>query len=155
MDNAHISVSFPVSDRMRDGPPSMKCCAWSTVALLWIVAGPAAAKDAGQEAYMSRVLVCDGTDARMEIYLPQSAEHDDAALVRSVIGYYTLDLSELGKGKPLEPVRVSLSADKKWLIVNQYTRKLPPTRIPIGGGTVDFDRRFGTGAKCGAFREHD
>jgi hypothetical protein len=87
--------------------------------------------------------------------VPQSAEHDDAALVRSVIGYYTLDLSELGKGKPLEPVRVSLSADKKWLIVNQYTRTLPPTRIPIGGGTVDFDQRFGTGAKCGAFRAHD
>jgi hypothetical protein len=133
----------------------MRCLALPTLALLWVVAGPAAAKDAGQQAYMSRVLVCDGTDARMELYLPQSAEHDDAALVRSVIGYYTLDLSELGKGKPLEPVRVSLSADKKWLIVNQYTRTLPPTRIPIGGGTVDFDQRFGTGAKCGAFRAHD
>jgi hypothetical protein len=24
--------------------------------------------------------------------------------------------------------------------------------IPVGGGTVDFDRRFGTGAKCGPFQ---
>jgi hypothetical protein len=28
---------------------------------------------------------------------------------------------------------------------------LKPTRIPVGGGTVDFDQRFGTGAKCEAF----
>jgi hypothetical protein len=27
-------------------------------------------------------------------------------------------------------------------------RKLPPTRIPVGGGTVDFDQRFRTRAKC-------
>jgi hypothetical protein len=133
----------------------MKRCALSTLALLCAVACPAAAKDAGQDAYMSRVLVCNGIDAKMEIYVPQSAENNDAVLVKSVIGYYALDLSEAGKGKPLEPVRVSLSADKKWIIVNQYTRKLPPTRIPIGGGTVDFDQRFGTGAKCGGFREHD
>ena len=133
----------------------MKRRALSTLALFCAVACPAAAKDAGQEAYMSRVLVCNGTDAKMEIYVPQSAENNDAVLVKSVIGYYALDLSEAGKGKPLEPVRVSLSADRKWITINQYTRKLPPTRIPIGGGTVDFDQRFGTGAKCGAFREHD
>ncbi len=36
--------------------------------------------------------------------------------------------------------------------IDQYTRKLPTTRIPVNGGTVDFDQRFGTGAKCGPFR---
>jgi hypothetical protein len=91
----------------------------------------------------------------MEVYVPQSVETNDAALVKSVIGYYTLDLSAAEKGKSLEPVKVSLSADKKTLIVNQYTRKLPATKIPVGGGTVDFDQRFGTGAKCGAFRAQD
>ena len=64
------------------------------------------------------------------------------------IGWYTLDLNDASKGKPLEPVRISVSPDKKTLILDQYTRGLPPTSIPITGGTVDFDQRFGTQAKC-------
>jgi hypothetical protein len=55
----------------------------------------------------------------------------------------------------LEPVRVSLSADKQTVIVDQYTRKLPATRIPAGGGTADFDQRFGTAAKCGPFNRQE
>jgi hypothetical protein len=34
-------------------------------------------------------------------------------------------------------------------------RKLSPTRIPVGGGTVDFDQRFRTRAKCGPFRAQE
>jgi hypothetical protein len=49
--------------------------------------------------------------------------------------------------------RVSLSRDRKSVIVDQYTRELPPTSIAVGGATVDFDRRFGTGATCGPFNE--
>jgi hypothetical protein len=64
------------------------------------------------------------------------------ALAHPVIGYYTLDLSDANKGKSLEPVKVSMTADGKTVIVNQYTRGLPPTRIPVGGSTVDFDHRF-------------
>jgi hypothetical protein len=48
-----------------------------------------------------------------------------------------------------------MSADGKTVIVNQYTRSLPPTRIPVAGGTVDFDQRFGTGAKCGPFQAQE
>jgi len=59
------------------------------------------------------------------------------------------------KGKLLEPVKVTLTADKQTVIVDQYTRKLPPTRIPVSGGTVDFDQRFGTGAKCSPFRAQE
>ena len=117
---------------------------------------PAAANDPGQEAYIIRMLSCKGTDANMEVYIPQSIALSGPALARAlaqpVIGYYALDLSEVGKGKPLEPVKVSMKADGKTVIVNQYTRKLPPTSIPVGGGTVDFDQRFGTGAKCGPFQ---
>jgi len=113
---------------------------------------PAAAKDPGKEAYMSRMLVCEGPGAKMEIYLPQSAVFDRDGGTRSIIGYYALDLSEANKGKPLEPVRIRLSPDKKTVIVEQYTRGLPPTRIPVAGGTVDFDNRFGTAAKCGPFQ---
>jgi hypothetical protein len=135
----------------------------STLSLLAIAcaaASPAAARDPGQDAYMSRVLACTGDDAKMEVYLPQSIVNGgDAAVARAlaqpVIGYYTLDLTEANKGKALEPVKVSMTADGKAVIVNQYTRKLPPTRIPVAGGTVDFDQRFGTGAKCSAFRAQD
>ena len=71
------------------------------------------------------------------------------------IGWYALDLTGAMKGKPLEPVRISISSDKKFLIVDQYTRGLKPTRIPIEGGTVDFDQRFGTKAKCGAMNTQE
>jgi hypothetical protein len=128
-------------------------------ALACVLASSAAAKDPGQDAYMYRVLACVGVDAKMEVYLPQSIVDTPAALAHAlaqpVIGYYTLDLTEAMKGKALEPVKVSMTADGKTVIVNQYTRKLPPMRIPVTGGTVDFDQRFGTGAKCGPFGSHD
>ncbi|MBV8239273.1 MAG: hypothetical protein JOZ35_11035 [Hyphomicrobiales bacterium] len=106
---------------------------------------------------MTRVFACKGDDAAMEVYIPQSAVQGlgvaNVKLDRPVVGAYTLDLTDAGKGKNLEPVRVSLSGDKKFVIVDQYTRKLPATRIPVGGGTVNFDNRFGTNAKCGAFNQ--
>jgi len=77
------------------------------------------------------------------------------AMARSVVGYYTLDLSDANKGKSLEPVKVSMTSDGKTVIVNQCTRGLPPTRMPAGGGIVDFDKRFGTKAKCGPFQHQD
>ena len=115
----------------------------------------AAAADPGEDAYMIRVMKCAGPDANMELYLPQSLvfKSDVPALsnilsMPPTIGSYTLDLSDASKGKLLEPVRISISADKKILMIDQYTRGLPPTRIPIAGGTVNFDQRFGTQAKC-------
>lgn len=121
--------------------------------------GPARAKDPGEDAYMLRVLSCAGPDASMEVYIPESIALDIKGMVRAlqqpVIGYYTLDLTPYNKGKPLEPVKISMTADGKTVIVNQYTRGLPPTRIPMAGGTVDFDRRFGSGAKCGPFQAQD
>jgi len=119
----------------------------------------AAAKDPGADANMIRMLVCEGPDAKMEVYIPQSIVFGTTplprALARPVIGYYTLDLSAVNKGKPLEPVKVSMTADGKTVVIDQYTRGLPPTRIPVSGGTVDFDQRFGTQAKCGPFRAQD
>jgi hypothetical protein len=127
--------------------------------LLWTLCLPAAAKDPGRDAYMIRMLSCKGGSATMEVYIPQSIALSGAALARAlvqpVIGYYTLDLSEANKGKPLEPVKVSMTADGKTVIVDQYTRKLPVTRIPVSGGIVDFDQRFGTGAKCGPFQPQE
>jgi hypothetical protein len=70
-------------------------------------------------------------------------------------GWYTLDLTGISKGKPPEPLRISISPDKKTLIVDQYTRGLPPTCILVTGGTVNFDQRFGRHAKCGELNWHD
>jgi hypothetical protein len=80
--------------------------------LLLIVSDPAAAKDPGQEAYMIRMFSCTGTDANMEVYLPQSVILNNSApivraLAKPVIGYYTLDLTSQSKGEPLEPVKVA------------------------------------------------
>ena len=123
----------------------------------WSWAVPAAAANPGRDAYMIRVLTCEGPDAKMEMYLPQSIVFGKAplaqTLARPVIGYYTLDLSGAGKGKPLEPVKVSMTADGAAVTINQYTRRLPLTNIPVKGGIVDFDHRFGTTAKCGPFNE--
>jgi hypothetical protein len=119
----------------------------------------AVAKDPGEGAWMIRMLACEGPDARMEVYVPQSVVFSTTPIARAmaqlVIGYYALDLSDANKGKSLEPVKVSMTPDGKTVIVNQYTRGLPPTRIPVGGGTVDFDQRFGTKAKCGPFQHQD
>jgi hypothetical protein len=118
--------------------------------LLCVVSCGSAAEEA-----MTRVLACTGDDASMEVYIPQSAVAGrsvaNVKLDRPITGAYTLDLTAAEKGKVLEPVRVSLSPDKKFVIVDQYTRRLPPTRVPVNGGTVNFDNRFGTNAKCRAF----
>ena len=134
----------------------------TTILALTLVAAlcaPAFAKDPGQQAYMIRMLACEGSDAKMEVYIPQSIVSGSVplarALARPVIGYYALDLSAENKGKPLEPVKVSITADGQTVIINQYTRGLPPTRLPLNGGTVDFDKRFGTQAKCGPFQSQD
>jgi hypothetical protein len=118
-----------------------------------ILTAPATARDPSRNLYLTRVMKCAGIDATMELYLPQSILSGGSASLSSLrptIGWFGLDLSAALKGKSLEPVRVSVSSDKKALIIDQYTRKLPVTRIPLAGGTVDFDRRFGTNANCEA-----
>lgn len=115
---------------------------------------PAIARDLNRNEYLTRVMKCAGVDASMEIYLPQSILTGGSASLlslRPTIGWFSLDLSAALKGKSLEPVRISVSSDKKALIVDQYTRKLPATRVPLVGGIVDFDQRFGKKANCEAF----
>ena len=109
------------------------------------------------KAWLIRMLACQGDGVQMEVYLPQSVvfAKDGMRWGQTVAGYYTLDLTGANKGKGLEPVRITMSADKTMVIVDQFTRGLPPTHIPVGGGTVDFDKRFGTGAKCGPFQAQD
>ena len=73
----------------------------------------------GKEAWMIRMMACEGDSAKMELYLPQSAvEGAGMQAGQTVIGYYALDLSDANKGKPLEPVRVTMSADKKSVTVD-------------------------------------
>jgi hypothetical protein len=126
------------------------------IALCAVTAASAAA-DPGFEAYTIRIMKCAGQGVTMEIYLPHTVVFKrgkgatgNILAMPPTLGWYALDLSDALKGKPLEPVRLSISPDRKFLIVNQYTRKLPPTRIPVEGGTVDFDQRFARNAKCDA-----
>jgi hypothetical protein len=106
---------------------------------------------------MRRVLTCTGPDAKIEIYIPETAWAgtgvENARLDAQVLGAYALDLSDAGKGKTLEPVHVQYSKDRTAVIIDQYTRKLPPTLVAVAGATVDFDQRFATGAKCGSFNQ--
>src|SRR5712664_4388283 len=77
----------------------------STATLCAFVATPATAADEA----MTRVFACKGDDAAMEVYIPQSVMQGlgvaNVKLDRPVIGAYTLDLTDAGKGKDLEPVR--------------------------------------------------
>jgi hypothetical protein len=106
---------------------------------------------------MRRVLSCAGPDAKIEIYIPETAWEgigvENAQLDTQVLGAYALDLSGAGKGKTLEPVHVQYSKDRTAVVVEQYTRNLPPTTVAVTGATVDFDQRFATGAKCGSFNQ--
>lgn len=125
---------------------------FATSAVLATIAATAAqAQQAGQ----TRVLACNGPDAQIELYLPAAVMVDrkfELGQVKgAVTGTYVLDLSEAGKGKVAEPVQVTLTSDRKAIVVNQYTRKLPPTTVPLKGGTVSFDNRFATDAACGPF----
>jgi hypothetical protein len=131
-------------------------------AALCTLATAVQAADPGTAAYAIRIMKCVGEGVGMEIYLPQSVVFKRGSGMEAnilsmppTIGWYTLDLSDALKGKPLEPVRVSISPDKKTLIVDQYTRGHPPTRIPVTGGTVDFDQRFGKNAKCEALNAQE
>ncbi|HWV55183.1 hypothetical protein [Pseudorhodoplanes sp.] len=106
---------------------------------------------------MTRIFVCQGTDAKMEIYAPQSLvlkrNIEKLGLGGTVTGLYALDLSEAQKGKVIEPVRLRSTRDNKAITVDQFTRKgLKPTTVPMAGGSLDFDPRFGTQAKCDPFR---
>ena len=57
--------------------------------LLWTLSLPTAATDPGRDAYMIRMLSCKGTDANMEVYIPQSIALNGPALARA--------LAQLGK----------------------------------------------------------
>jgi hypothetical protein len=118
-------------------------------AVMALAAVPAGAQDGT----FTRVLQCKNQDARVELYLPAALAHtgnDWRALETPTIAYYALDLSGAGKGKPLELVRVTLAKDKRGLIVDQYTRGLPPSTVPLRGGKVTFDKRFAENMACGA-----
>ena len=104
---------------------------------------------------MLRVVNCQGDGVAMEIYVAVSAVTgnglSEPRLAEPVQGAFVFDYSKIGKGKSLEAIRASAAADKSALVVERHERGAPTVKIPGGGGTVDFDRRWGLGAKCGRF----
>jgi hypothetical protein len=129
----------------------MKAPVAGVAMVLLAAGGPAAAQDGA----FRRVLECKNDGARVELYLPESIVSGlgiaNVRLGQPAKGFYALDLGDAGKGKPLEPVRVRLAAGGKGVIVDQYTRKLPPTTVPVAGGKVSFDKRFAEDMDCKPF----
>ena len=124
-----------------------------SAAVIGLMASLIASQLSAQEAY-TRVFLCDGDGVKMEIYITESASRDFALKDgRPVLAWYALDLSDpdLNKGKSLEAVLVRYAEDRRALILYQFSRGLPLTVIPMGGGVVNFDNRFGSDAKCGPF----
>jgi hypothetical protein len=126
-------------------------------ASLLAAATPASAGGVFLDVPMTRVFACQGPDATMEVYVPQSllAKRDieKLGLGATVNGLYALDLTGAQKGKVIEPVRLRSTKDNTAIVVNQFTRKgLKPATIPMAGGMIDFDQRFGSKAKCEPFR---
>ena len=80
----------------------MRLAALSVILVAAFTAG-AAAKDPGDGAYLIRMLACEGEDAKMELYVPQSiafgATPPAKALAQPVIGYYALDLERCEQGQ--------------------------------------------------------
>lgn len=105
---------------------------------------------------MTRVFACQGPDAAMEVFVPQSIltkrNIEKQGLGGTVNGLYALDLTGAQKGKAIEPVRLRSTKDNKSIVMDQFTRKgQKPATIPMAGGTLDFDQRFGSKAKCEPF----
>lgn len=130
--------------------------AFALMAGLSAAAPPSIAGGVFLDVPMIRVFGCKGPDARMEIYLPQSLllkrNIEKAGLGGTVNGLYALDLTEAGKGKVIEPVRLRSTKDNRAIVMEQFTRKgLKPATIPMTGGTLDFDQRFGAKAQCERF----
>ncbi len=127
-----------------------------TMAGVVFTTAPSSAGGVFLDVPMTRIFVCKGQDATMEVYIPQSLvlkrNIEKQGLGGTVNGLYALDLSEAAKGKILEPVRLRSTKDNKSMTLEQFTRKgLKPATIPLAGGTLDFDQRFGTNARCEAF----
>lgn len=89
----------------------------------------------------------------VEIFVPRDLccagyEGLSAGLKQKQQGFYALDLTSVGKGKALEPVHLQISKDADGLLVDQYTRGLPVSLVPRGGGIVSFDNRFASEMMC-------
>jgi hypothetical protein len=128
----------------------------TAITTAWWCSSPAVAGGVFLDVPMSRIFVCKGSDATMEIYAPQSLvlkrNIEKQGLGGTVTGLYALDLTESKKGKVLEPVRLRSTKDNRSIVIEQFTRKgLKPATIPLAGGILDFDQRFGAGARCEAF----
>ncbi|MGC2775100.1 MAG: hypothetical protein WA418_05605 [Bradyrhizobium sp.] len=123
-----------------------------------LMATPAMAESVSVETPMTRIFACRSADGPMEVYIPQDIAVDRNVqadgLEKPVTGLFIQDMTKAERGKLVVPVRVSSTADRKAILVDQDLAGGKPTIIPIGGGKVDFSLRFGRGANCGAYNSY-
>jgi hypothetical protein len=122
------------------------------------IATPLMAETVSLETPMTRIFACRGAGTTMEVYIPQDIAVDrnveTDGLEKPLTGVYLVDMTKAERGKLLIPVKVSSTADKKAITVDQDLSGVKPATIPIKGGKVDFDKRFGAGATCGAYNSY-
>ncbi len=148
------AMTMPMSDRSQ---PRFLLKAVMSGALVIGASGGMQAK-AGEASSFCLIVSCKNELAAVEIYAPASicyAGVDEffRGLRKDNRGYYALDLREAGKGKPLEPVHLRAMEGGRGIEIDQYTRGLPPTRVPKEGGVVSFDKRFAEDMSCSPLLE--
>jgi hypothetical protein len=79
--------------------------AFALAGAITVLSGPATATTLPDDrTWLIRMIACKGNGVLMEVYLPLSvafAPHRGMAAGKTADGYYTLDLTELNKGKDL------------------------------------------------------
>lgn len=92
---------------------------------------------------MTAIFDCESpSGAKIRIYGPTSLDQKSEAM----LGYFTMDLSEALKGHPLEPIRLSV-VNGTTILFERFHRKLFH-EVPVSGGMVDFDRKWGEASWC-------
>jgi hypothetical protein len=99
------------------------------------------------------IVSCKNDASVAEIYAPERICYGGydkffRGLQSDQRGFFALDLNQYGKGKPLEPIYIRAAKGNGGIIVDQFARRLPPTMVPRGGGTVSFDTRFAVDMLC-------
>jgi hypothetical protein len=127
------------------------------ISALSMQALPAAAGGVFLDVPMTRVFACQGADAAVEIYVPQSVLQkrnvETMGLGRTVNGLSIVQSAGAQKQKVIEPVRLRSTRDNAITVERFLHKGMKPIAIPMAGGRLDFDQRAGSKVTCEPFRQ--
>ena len=138
--------------RRRSHPIGPATCTLGVPSCIALIA-LAPTSSSAQEGAFARVLQCKNQDARVELYLPTAIAHAGdgwQALEKTTPGYLRArPLAVPARASRWSPCASLSTKDKRGVVVDQYTRGLPPSTVPLKGGKVSFDKRFAENMTCG------